>query len=230
MNEKLIQIGGKSYKEAQVIMLPTETKSDLWLMHNKSQGLMYLKTASVLDGEPQHLYIISSEEIKEGDWYIKNNFSVHQSACGEIEKGDYKNCKKIIATTDESLTYKISVDCGSSVGNTLHTKNLPRPSDDFLKAFVKAQGKIDKVLVEYETKYKKECNCFKADITDGCNIPEHFEIISVLKVAPDNTITIKSVEEKTSWSREEVLKLLKYAWGYKNESIQTFDEWIQENL
>ena len=155
--------------------------------------------------------------------------------------------KEIIATTDEALTYKISVDCGSSIGNTLHTKNLPRPSDDFLKAFVKAQGKIDKVLVEYEYKGREY-----VDEQDGIGYDK-----VVLKISPDNTITIKSTrevyvskkalpfviealgfdstkeKEKTSWSREELIDRMKLAFDMgKNTSDDLFDRnnWIKENL
>jgi hypothetical protein len=50
----------------------------------------------------QNIYITSSEEIRRNDYYIHNN-RVRQSAGGEQEKGDYKNCKKIILTTDPTL-------------------------------------------------------------------------------------------------------------------------------
>jgi hypothetical protein len=50
----------------------------------------------------ENIYITNSEEIKAGDYYIHNN-KVRQSADGEQEKGDYKNCKKVILTTDPEL-------------------------------------------------------------------------------------------------------------------------------
>jgi hypothetical protein len=52
--------------------------------------------------QPQNIYITSDEEIKRNDYYIYNN-RVRQSAGGEQEKGDYRNCKKIILTTDPNL-------------------------------------------------------------------------------------------------------------------------------
>ena len=62
-----------------------------------------------------------------------------------------------------------------------------------------------------------------------------------LKVSPDNTITIKPIEQKTSWSREEVVKLmdLAYSEGNSNADMPTEhweqfhkdkDKFIEENL
>jgi hypothetical protein len=114
----------------------------------------------------------------------------------------YLKEKKIIATTDESLTYKISVDCGSSIGNTLHTKNLPRPSDDFLKAYVKAQGKgFDKVLVEINTEFYADSKPFATKVSRDSYVQKVRASHSCwtknlgVKTAPDNTITIKPVQE-----------------------------------
>ena len=154
MNDKLIQIGGKSYQKCSVVMLPTDKAENAILSlelrggrnleyHGRKYFTQeYLKS---IDLKSYHLYILSSEEIKEGDWYIKNNSSIHQSAGGEIEKGDYKNCKKIIATTDILLTDYVKVEGGFGSYN-----KVPRTSDDFIKAFVKAQGAIKEVFVEYE--------------------------------------------------------------------------------
>ena len=75
-------------------------------------------------------------------------------------------------------------------------KSLPRPSYDFIQAFVEKQGKIDKVLVEVICDKLSQCNC-----TDNYSC-----LGTKFKVAPDNTITIKPFEEKTSWNREELTK------------------------
>jgi hypothetical protein len=93
-------------------ILPTDKPSNLWLMHNKSQGLMLLKTASLLDGIPQHIYITSDEEIKDGDWCINigrlNETIIFPDKI--IGKADYtadvligSNWRKIILTTNPTL-------------------------------------------------------------------------------------------------------------------------------
>ena len=91
-------------------MLSINKPTDLWLMHNKSQGLMRLKTATILDGKPQHIYIISDKGIKEGDWAlnIEENtiFKPSNDEIYDIKNSEakyYEYCKKIILTTDQDL-------------------------------------------------------------------------------------------------------------------------------
>ena len=70
-------------------------------MHNKSQGLMLLKTASLLDGKPQHIYITSDEEIKEGDCVYcitENRLLISNVSYSKLE-----DRFKIILTTDPDL-------------------------------------------------------------------------------------------------------------------------------
>ena len=141
---------------------------------------------------PQHIYILSSEEIKEGEssWIINKNrdtiYFIKNAQKDEDElKGINKNWNKIIATTDILLTDYIKVEGGFG---SCYNK-LPRPSDDFLKAFVKANGKgFDKVLVEYEGYGFKRLDLERKPRRAGYQ----------LKVLPDNTITIKPIQEKTS--------------------------------
>ncbi len=66
MNDKLIQIGGKSYKQCEVVMLPTEKASKIL---RTPTGLQYSDIPMIKREHlsPQHLYILSSEEIKEGE-------------------------------------------------------------------------------------------------------------------------------------------------------------------
>jgi hypothetical protein len=215
--KNLININGKSYKKCDVVML--STKEQRWKVSNEHDDRyefysfvdkkLYSRQSNAYNWSLSHLYILSSEEIKEGDW-VFDSYDLCVYQIKDFTSTNYHQ-RKIIATTDESL----SKSCTTMAGTIRYTPlPLPRPSDDFIKAFVKAQGKIDKVLVE----------CY-------VTVETGYDKFLSYKVAKDNTIIIKPVhEEKTSWSREEVLKLLKYAWGYKNESIQTFDEWISKNL
>lgn len=174
MKDSLIQIDGKFYKEHDVVMLPTEDKSVIGL--NRKQGNLYYFNP-VVSGEGQHLYILSDEEIKENDWCIckgkvwPNLYGVLGSILGNKEWIE-EHCRKIIATTDKSL-------------------DLSRPSNEFLEAYIKAQGKIDKVLVEYERFFTEE---YSGIPPKKCKIssPNDYK----LKVALDNTITCKKLEER----------------------------------
>jgi hypothetical protein len=105
-------------------ILPTDKPSRLWLMHNKSQGLMLLQTATILDGKPQHIYITSDEEIKEGDWILDNilaNKKPIKVTKELLEDGFLKEDKRIILTTDQDLI----------------ADGVQKIDDEFLEWFVK---------------------------------------------------------------------------------------------
>jgi len=195
MNDKLIQIGGKSYKECEVVMLPT--KEQRWKIGNEHDDRyefysfvdkkLYSRQSNAYNWSLSHLYILSSEEIKEGEdlikdaWYI-NTFRGFGKPFQNDNLSNNGYLKQIIATTDILLTDYIKVEGGFGSYN-----KVPRLSDDFLKAFVKANGKgFDKVLVEYEYKGREY-----VDEQDGIGYDK-----VVLKVAPDNTITIKPIQEE----------------------------------
>lgn len=229
MKNEIIMKDGKPHKIAQVIMLPTEKESRITsLRKNRIEFLLELHDFPMIRQKPlhsYHLYILSSEEIKEGDWYYNSSSkTIHQS--NGIEIFDYRKDKqvnwKIIASTNSELKEE-NVLCNDIP--------LPRPSDDFLKDFVKAQGKgFDKVLVEYE-KYCKDISCGK----NSCYLTGKCENLSIkIKISPDNTVTIRSLqEEKTSWSREELIDRMKLAFDIgKNTSDDLFDRnnWIKQNL
>lgn len=117
---------------------------------------------------------------------------------------------KVIATTNENL-------------------NLPRPSNEFIIKFCKNKGNISDILVEYETfkRVESSTNYELDDIIneDGEKIISinRFELfqLTTLKVAKDNTITIRKI--KSEFTREEVLLLLEKAYDlgkeYHNENI-----------
>lgn len=224
MNNENIVIGGKSYKKCKVIMLPSD-KSNLYkhllgsLRFSKNE-----KTDSDII-KPQHLYIVSSEEIKEGDYYYDKEDKIIFKCLDTLEatsRNDYKEiyeCErwfKVLASTDSTL-------------------GLPRPSNAFLEAYCKAKGEIDEVLVEcfpiYKSAFHGKIDC------DFEGIVDRYEV----KKAPDNTITIKPI--KDSWNREEVEKLFIYGiseivakLGYcctsdkmKEINIAT-KTWLEENL
>lgn len=240
-NESIIQVGDKSYIKAKVVMLPTE-KSRLTKGMTSTVQAMYWRdeeSSVVKDGagtvfvQPHHLYFLSDEEIKEGDWH-------YDSSDGKIKqwKGNlYSNrltSKKIIASTDE---LGIGNNYGSiEVDNKIVDCNdyLPRPSNEFLQAYCKASGKIDEVLIEWLELRSSDGYYDKKEVW-------HWKMLSAPKVSPDNTITIKKVEEKM-YSREEVEILIHKAFkggyershsGYPNTDNHTkpkVDKWIEENL
>jgi hypothetical protein len=130
-------------KKARVVMLPTEKTVTNIL--KTSEGLDYnpfLKTHK--RDRYQHLYLISDEEIKEGDWKLINTLGTELSMCIQHKKGiNYAYQAKVIASTDY-LTHEVSTNKRA----TSYKAELPTFSEDFIKAYVKANG-IDEVMVEY---------------------------------------------------------------------------------
>lgn len=150
---KLIEIENRYYKECSVIMLPTKDNSIITLNTNKEIHLQGnnnpkdYKTLKQFGLTPQHLYITSENEIKEGDWYLDLTY---QMVVNEEEGNICGNCRKIVATTDKSLLIEIESDSmrfDEPVGIP-----LPQIPQQFIEDYVKAGG-IDEVLLEYETNY-----------------------------------------------------------------------------
>jgi len=239
-----------SFKSAKVIMLPTNKGGyNLWL--NKNNNLVYHKFPYGI-GKPQHLYIISDDEIKDDDWcYHTNNKSILKINKGEGKlMKEHLYLKKIIATTDESL--KLPCSCSGMkdkvtcnwMCKTHRDYMLPQPSQSFIEKYVESynNGKpIVDVLVEYEDYYCKN-NHYQLD-KGVCRYPYCNEFnYSKLKINPkDNTITIKRI--KDNYSRDELEKLCRLSWsagvnheslakrGFKQEASSYFiDNWIKYNL
>ena len=131
-----------------VVMLPTKEKSKLFI--GKISGQLCDLTVADRDEttDNQELYITSDEKPVDGDWVIPNNpeygnriWKYTPAPCPMPYWGCTDNCKKIIATTDKSLS-------------------LPSPSPAFVQAYIKdynAGNPITEVMVEYlENCYQDE--------------------------------------------------------------------------
>ncbi len=217
---KLIEQNGKFYEKCKVVMLQRSGNVLSQLILDK--GALSYNKGFIKDGRANHqdLYIISSkEEIKEGDFYLKDNLFIKQATTETNLENTNKWWNKIIATTDQSL-------------NT----NLPQPSQEFIHAYVEAynQGKqITEVLVEYEEVSVKDVTDTAWFNTKACRRIN----IKRLKVSSHtNIITIKKV--KDFWTREEVEELIKnYDREFKLDTVAytkpcsfTINEWINQNL
>jgi hypothetical protein len=121
------------YKTHPIVMLPTNQKAhNIYCVDNLEY---HTDKRLSLNGAEQHLYVISEEEIKEGDWYIDDGDNVRQSVTSDNSywerRSDYM---KIIATTDKSL-------------------NLPSIPHSFIAYFIEQynlNNAISSVEVEYE--------------------------------------------------------------------------------
>lgn len=228
----------EQFKRAQVVMLHTSRNSGCLTQNRHTGKLSYQGSASSADN--RHLYIISDDEIKEGDWCLidgnkigkrtnkqtypdctdgESHLCYYYIINGEERSYHVSHCKKIITTTDTSL--KPSCTCTESAAIYCGSKcqiSLPQPSQQFIEKYIEEYNKgkkITDVMVEYEN----------IIALDG-----HTVIGIELKINPkDNTITIKKV--KDSWNREEVVELLNKLNNTLNiGSDLTLEQWIRENL
>lgn len=109
---------------------------------------------------------------------------------------------------------------------------LPRPSKEFLEKYCEL-GEIKEVLVEYTDEEIEETFVEGSDRWSKKIISP-----SILKVASDNTITIKLI--KDSWNRDDIKNiLLQFAkdcgmdedlYSHYNGDYKGLDNWIKENL
>ena len=228
----------EQFKRAQVIILPTTNDVNALKGYSDNSLLFkYAKQYKAISAECNyvsffHLYIISTDKIKEGDWYItiKTNYIGKPSKCikidaisviSQLEGSDnpnhtqyteFKFAKKIIATTDTSLN---SLQGDKLLGGTI-VKSLPQLSQQFIEKYIESYNKrevITDVLVEYEYRNDR--------ITKG-------DMRTQLKVnSKDNTITIKKL--KNSWNREEVFALITTFNNAKVDAPNVL-KWIENNL
>lgn len=224
-------------KKCQIVMLPINEKAENCLVMEYNGDLYFTKQLLTESYRKEariatyHLYILSDEEIKEGDWYLL--VPEDQVKQAKINIAPHRDFKKIIATTDSSLLLEneevIARAAGFKSSITIWD-TLPQPSQSFLEVFVREYNKGN-VIKEVMVEYKEE------DWTGEGEIDRSY-YKTKLKVNPkDNTITIKRVKE--SWNREEVEKLVKEAFegGYcsalnNSKAIKgiTSKEWIEQNL
>jgi hypothetical protein len=234
-----------TFKKAKVIMLPTNKPSklgDLVTYQGYSLAKVTKEGVNPKNTTVQfwNLYIISDDEIKEGDWCLFNELEVVK--CTYSKNGEFlfsgpltsssnhhfSYFKKIITTTNTTL----KIDNPNYDIGRLAYINLPQPSQQFIEKYIEEYNKsniITNVLVEYELISNEEY--FGNTVNPDDDVPYFNER---LKINPkDNTITIRKV--KDSWNRGEVIILLKKVLAESKEQYSLLDrvginKWIEENL
>lgn len=203
---------------------------------------------------PQHLYICSDEEIKEGDWYIVNNILKQCKKIKQYTKTTESNnryivdsldnedndfwCRKVIATTDNSLLLYDESKFIKSSPTAIHLPAIPKA---FIEHYITEYNKgnvIKEVLVEYTCKTcndvgELDAGVFKADCPN-CHYKNHNPLFELKLI--NNEIVITSV--KDSWTRVDMEACWNAGvkWGDANcefggeTSLPKFDEWLNKNL
>lgn len=198
-------------KTHKVVMLPTEKASNIIFEDDDVKRLHIApKERQHEKWNYQHLYIISEDEIKEGDWYLVGTFI---SQCGKENLSHIKTgFNKIVATTDKYLGVK------SFEGTIYSGKIFPQLTESFIQAYIKAynEGKpITEVDLEIEDRQA---------IVGGTD--------SDIKTRPDNTVII---HQSKLYTRDEVEGLLVTAHtdfmiaALNNKPFKIRD-WTKDNL
>jgi hypothetical protein len=212
------------WKKCKVVMLPTNGKAILGLGLSKQGKLIQYDLPVDIENDQyfqkQHLYILSDNEIKEGDWY----YDEENNIIDQLHKNELPMSydEKVITSTDSSLLQLKSYKSGANINMSL--PSIPQSFIDLFVSEYNKGNKIEEVMVKY--------------IHDN---GETFVPMNTLYLwlNTDNTINIKSV--KNSWTREEVTILLlnfgtdliTWAKEYiKDPDIKDFKQmdWIENNL
>ena len=179
----------EQFKRAKVIILPTnEVKGDFskerrypcllkhsWMFDKEEKGKLIFADSNIrTPTQLQNLYIILDKKPDNGDYYIIDGISEVLKNNGLKFIDD--NCKKIIATTDKTLS------------QTNRTE-IPQPSQQFIQKYIEEYNRgniITDVLVEYELISNEEY--FLNTINPDDDVPYFDEN---LKINPkDNSLNI----------------------------------------
>ena len=193
----------EQFKIAKILMLATNKPSkigNLATYQKRSLSKVIKEGVNPKDSTVQfwNLYIISDDEIKEGDWYFDGTDFIHKKSKHNNTLVDgNKQAKKIIATTDISLINRRQMTFMDEATEWIY--DLPQPSQQFIEKFIEEYNKgntITDVLVEYELISNEEY--FGNTVNPDDDVPYFDERLKINH--KDNTITIKKV--KDSWNRE----------------------------
>lgn len=207
-------------KKHELIMLPTDNVKEANALIGKYFDVHHLILRipdDIPKGYGHELYILSNDEIKEGDWVIDTVGRVKQAT--KLDE-NYNGYRKIIATTNSDL--KINTDYKGRLetkqDKIVYTESLPQIPLDFIKHYISEYNK-GMILKEVEVEYLEE---------------EHNNSLgkwNTIKINQDNTINISIVENKL-YTRNEVEQLIRTFDMQLGRDVETvkFDNWIKENL
>ena len=141
----------------KVIMLPTEkwSNNQIYLGADYNYHVSKKKLDSSY-GNPQHLYLVSTREIKEGDWCLdmmtdlKTHNLTPQIFKAELGDEDDKDFKKIEATTNPELVLPMYTEQYGTTVERHFNHHIPQINSQFVEAYVKANGTITEVCIEME--------------------------------------------------------------------------------
>lgn len=236
----------KQLTKVKVLMLPTEKASNTDIMpgklctspryNNGKQPLIFGEFENSYFNEcvPQHLYLVSDEKIEDGDHFMSAFYGYPLQNTKEWREqqkkmlGEYPDLTdlkqhKIIATTDKSLRDY----CKRKHPKAKIHPSMPQIPESFVEAFVKADGKINEVMVECEQ--KRFSTFTEGQIGEDSNT--FYE--NILKTREDNTVIIHTTNNDKRYTLDDLMKVHEAICERESHWIFTKDEmlkWIKENL
>jgi len=207
-------------KKHKIVMLPTERGETELYKGKKSKVLVKsshrrLKEDPLDNWEPQHLHILSDDEIKEGDWCYAHN-AVNDKIMNKWTKETLKKYpetakawKKIIATTDP----KLKKPGGLNINKHF---NYPIPQ-------------IPQSLIEHYVKHKPEEVELEYEYNNNMPLTTPNSSVYKLKLQNNEVVWVEP-------SKERYNKAMKYAYGlYTLEEVErlcraAYDEGVIEGF
>lgn len=241
---KTIKIEDKYYIPAKVVMLPVEYNLEkpskfIGSIFKNENGVVsilndeedIIKANAYFRAEPQYLYYLSDEGIKEGDWVLDST-NKHRKVIGFrdgrllLEGINFlsilsNSCKKIIATTNPDLKFKAY----SKISNKNEDFTYCRPTDEFIQQWI-AKGTPEEIEVEYEVDTKG--HLVPENIQELLdNFPNEFK--AVLKINQDNTIncSFSTASLEDDWDSMFSKMSLETGIEFQINPIQS--EWIKKH-
>lgn len=246
-----------NFKKCKVVLLstpqnPTPISIGRTSNHMEYHEFRFFKKEGIYDNHIfKHLYILSDDKIKIGDWYNDGDVIHSKSKYNDALVDGSKTARKIIASTDKSLNLdNIPEWFIKKFVDSYNDKNIiENVSVEFGEWFDKQVG--DRMVVNKKLfglsenqlitiksfNHRNDINVieFEEDNEDNMGIHiSHTDVsINELPIVDDNNcINIKV--NKSNFTREEVKQKMRdsisYALLNPDDTVLDINNWIEENL
>lgn len=207
-------------KIVDVVSLPTKGNAPFGI--NKQTGHHYVYDPIVY-GEGQHLYFTSIDKTTEQGWHINKNrdtlYNIRESNGPNWEEV-HKYWDKVVATSNPELWHIFPRDVLPKGENF-----IAKMPDSFIQAYVRANGSIKQVKLEYEELYQYE----DGTLNKVSRLGGKCKPVERLRLKPNGDVIVHPISVKL-YNREEVLKILTIIY---NDSYvvgtDTIEEWFDKN-
>lgn len=217
----------ESKMKCKVVMLLSNDKATDFAYHGEK--LINTRTSgdklhySQTNAKFQHLYLVSDEEIKVRDWIYnpKGTPNIQHHTNNVPQDNRNYGWRKIVATTDKlciDRNYKF-VDNTPAKGFEGFNVYLPLIPQSFIEKYVEVNGKIEEVMVNWET--------FEGEWLTELDHCPYVEPISRPILRKDNTVIISKV--KDTWNYDEHCTDMQYYMEYcQLNRYVTPQKWLAE--